>query len=85
MGSNNIGGGLGSLSGTWTVPNTATSVVVTHGLGWTPQAGDIAIGFTSPDNSATCWIDTYTSTQFTVHIDVAASPATTTGWWKAIR
>jgi hypothetical protein len=74
-----------SGSGTWTVLNGQTSIVITHGLGWTPQAGDISIGFTTLDASTSCYIDTYTATQFTVHINVAATAATTTGWWKAIR
>jgi hypothetical protein len=74
-----------SSSGTWTVLNTATTAVVTHGLGWTPAAGDIAIGFITLDASTSCYIDTYTSTEFTVHINVPATVATTTGWWKAIR
>lgn len=80
-----MGSGTLSKSGTWTVINTQTSVVVTHGLGWTPQAGDIAIGFTSTGNSATCYIDTYTATQFTVHVNADPGAATAVGWWKAIR
>ena len=72
-------------SGTWTVANGQTSVVVTHGLSFTPVAGDIAIGFSSLGNSASCYIDTYTATQFTVHVNADPGAATATGWWKASR
>lgn len=74
-----------SGSGSWVVPNGETHVHITHGLGWTPVAGDIAIGFTTLDNSTACYINGYSSTEFVVNVNAAASAATTTGWWKAIR
>lgn len=78
-------GSMFSGSGTWSVANTTTSVVVTHNLKWTPQAGDIAIGLTNNSSAKAIWIDTYTSTNFTIHTDVDPGSANATGWWKAIR
>jgi hypothetical protein len=83
-GSNNSGIGISS-SGTWTVANGQNHVHITHSLAWTPQAGDIAIGFTTLDASTACFIDGYSATEFVVHVNVAATANTTTGWWKAIR
>jgi len=80
MGSNTL-----SRSGWWQVANGQNHVHVTHGLGWTPAVGDIAIGFTTLDASKACFIDGYSATEFVVNIDVNATAATTTGWWKAIR
>jgi hypothetical protein len=74
-----------SSSGTWIVLNGQNHVHITHGLGWTPVAGDIAIGFTTLDASTACFIDGYSATEFVVNINVNATAATTTGWWKAIR
>lgn len=56
--------------GTATVLNTATTVVVTHGLGWTPVAGDIIVCPAEDVGLVTSfWVDTYTATEFTINVD----------------
>lgn len=67
---NNIGY-ITEKSGTATLVNGTTSIVVTHGLAVTPVAGDIMV--TPIETLATAtkfYIDTYTETQFTIHVDV---------------
>ena len=71
--------------GTATVLNTTTSIVVTHGLPYTPVAGDIMIWFCKTGNSATCYIDTYTSTQFTIRLDSDPGVGGAVVGWKSIR
>jgi len=73
------------VSGTATVLNEQTSVVVTHGLPYTPVAGDIMVWFCQPGSSTSCYVDTYTATQFTIRVN--ANPGITTAiiGWKAIR
>lgn len=71
--------------GTATVLNTTTSTVVTHGLPYTPADGDIMIWFCKTGNSATCYIDTYTSTQFTIHVNADPGAASAIIGWKSIR
>ncbi len=58
-------------SGTATILNTATSVVVTHGLAITPDVNKIKIiGKENPTNDVgTIWVDTITATQFTIHVE----------------
>lgn len=50
-----------------------TAVVITHGLSVTPAARDINITLTNAPNTPVqdIWIDTITSTQFTVHVRTA--------------
>ena len=72
-------------SGTATVLNGQTSVVVTHGLPYTPEAGDVMIWFCQTGNSATCYIDTYTATQFTIRVDADPGAATAIIGWKSVR
>ena len=57
-------------TGTATVASGATNVVVTHGLSFTPDAAEIQITPTnSPTNDpGTAYVDTITSTQFTLHV-----------------
>lgn len=66
-------------SGSSSVPNTATSVVVAHGLGHTPVAAQITI---TPTNDSTndpvkWYVDTIGAANFTVHTD--ADPGAS-GW-----
>lgn len=72
------------VSGTATIANGTTSIVVTHGLAVTPAAGDIVVTPTTTWGSMTqFYIDTYTSTQFTIHSD--ADPTQDVGFlWKAV-
>ena len=55
-------------SGTATLLNGQTTIVVTHGLSYTPSAKDITITFTElPTNPTTGWmVGTFTATQFTL-------------------
>jgi len=71
--------------GTATILNGTTSIVVTHGLPYTPAAGDVAIWFCKTGNAATCYIDTYTATQMTIHTNADPGAATAIIGWKAIR
>jgi len=57
-------------SGTATLANGTTSIAVTHGLAVTPAAGDIMVTPIEAWGAMTeFYIDTYTSTQFTIHAD----------------
>lgn len=71
--------------GTATVLNTTTSIVVTHGLPYTPVDGDIMIWFCKTGNAATCYIDTYTAANFTIHVNADPGAATAIIGWKSIR
>lgn len=57
-------------SGTGQVTSAATSDVITHGLGITPSVEDIHIIFTTTatNDIGHMWVDTITSTQFTVRV-----------------
>lgn len=58
------------LNGTATLANGNTSVAVTHGLGVTPDIQDISVTPIEAWGSMTqFWIDTPTSTQFTINAD----------------
>ncbi len=71
-------------SGTATLANGTTSIVVTHGLDVTPSAGDITVTPIEAWGAMTeFYIDTYTSTQFTIHAD--QDPGQDVDFaWKAI-
>ncbi len=57
-------------SGTATLVNGTTSIAVNHGLAVTPVAGDIVVTPIEAWGAMTqFYIDTYTSTQFTIHAD----------------
>lgn len=68
-------------NGTATIASASTSIVVSHGLGVTPAAGDIVV---TPievwGNMTQFYIDTYTATQFTIHADVAPGADTDFAW-----
>ena len=71
-------------SGTDTIASASTSKAVTHGLSVTPVAGDIMVTpMESLGNASFFWVDTYTSTQFTIHTN-AAPGADTDFAWRAI-
>lgn len=67
--------------GTATVAAAASSAVVTHGLGRTPGVDEIAVlpgGDIAP--ATYWWVDTITSTQFTIRTNAGVTAATTFGW-----
>ncbi len=67
---NNIANSKYKNSNTATLVNGQTSIVVTHGLAITPSAGDIMVTpIEAWGNMTQFYIDTYTSTQFTIHSD----------------
>ena len=58
-------------SGTATITDNTTSIAVNHGLAYTPVAGDIVVTpSTSLGVASKFWVDTYTSTQFTIHVNI---------------
>ncbi len=73
-------------SGTATITNGTTSVVVTHGLDITPTLANISItlGENPSNDPGNIWVDTFTSTQFTVNCrnDPGASNLDTA--WRAM-
>jgi len=71
-------------SGTATLVNGQTAIVVAHGLAVTPVAGDIVVTPIEAWGSMTqFYIDTYTATQFTIHAD--QNPTQDVDFaWKAI-
>lgn len=80
---NNIGFAT-ETSGTATLANGTTSIAVTHGLDVTPAVGDIVVTpIEAWGNMTQFYIDTYTSTQFTIHADI--NPGQDVDFaWKAI-
>lgn len=74
--------GLTENSGTATITSLNTSVVVNHGLFYTPNIQDVQVTADgSLFSAASFWVDTITSTQFTIHTNVApASGSVTFGW-----
>ena len=80
---NNVGH-ITENSGTATLANGTTSIAVTHGLAVTPAAGDIVVTpIEAWGNMTQFYIDSYTSTQFTIHADI--NPGQDVDFaWKAI-
>jgi hypothetical protein len=74
-------------SGTSTVLNTATTSVITHGLGLTPLAEHISIiGKEAPSNAiGVPWISGISSTQFTVNIADPGASNWDFGWRVSIK
>jgi hypothetical protein len=71
--------------GSATIASGATTVVVTHGLDFTPNAQDITL---TPTNNPTVdpgnvWISTITSTQFTINCRTNPSTTGAIFSWKA--
>jgi hypothetical protein len=61
-----------------------TSIVVNHGLSFTPNPEDITVTPTNNLGAATkFWFDTVTATQFTIRVDAAPGAPTATFAWKA--
>ena len=58
-------------SGSATIANGTTSIDVSHNLSVTPTVGDISVTpIEAWGNMTQYYIDTYTSTQFTIHADI---------------
>lgn len=67
--------------GTDTVTNGSTSVTVTHGLDYTPSTEEIQVCPTETLGAASYWyVDTITSTQFNINVDVDPTKDVTFGW-----
>lgn len=82
--SNNLGY-VTENKGTATVANGTTSIAVNHGLAETPVAGEVVV---TPTNNPTndiihFWVDTYTSTQFTINVEADPGASTATFAWHA--
>ena len=72
-------------SGTATLVNGQTSIVVTHSLDITPSAGDIIITpLEAWGNMTQYYIDTYTSTQFTIHANIDPGQDVDFAWKASI-
>lgn len=70
-------------SGTATVLNGTTSIVISHGLKKTPVLKDIQVTATGWGNAAKCWISNATATQFTINVDADPGVSTATFVWNA--
>lgn len=74
-------------AGTATITSAATTVVVTHGLSYTPALQDIIIVPTNnPTNTLRpAWISSPTSTQFTINVNTPPGTSTATFIWHIRR
>jgi len=73
-------------SGTVSITTTATTVVVTHGVEYTPAAYDIYVTPTTGWGTTTkFWVDTITATTFTIHRNATVSETMTFAWQVARR
>lgn len=72
-------------SGTGSVASGATTAVVTHGLSVTPAAKDITVNFTEQGTAdyGRFWLDTFTSTQFTVNVSTNPGASNLDFSWAA--
>lgn len=74
-------GWLSENSGTATVANGQTTVVVTHGLATTPAR--VYVTPTLLSNAASFWVTNKTSTQFTINVNADPGAGTATFDWMA--
>jgi hypothetical protein len=81
----NTPGWVNENTGTGTITAAVTSVVITHGLSKTPTLANIrvSLGILSTVDPGQIYIDTITSTQFTVHCRNAPGASTLTFGWSA--
>lgn len=79
----NIIGYVTEAGGTGAIASGATSVAITHGLSVTPAAKDVTITPTNAPSNAPghIYVDTCTSTQFTVHCSADPGVSTLTFGW----
>lgn len=73
-------------SGTGSIASGATTAVITHGLGVTPTVDDITITFAEQGTNAygRFWVDTLTSTQFTVNVSADPGASNLDFGWRAM-
>ena len=72
-------------TGTATVANGQTTIAVTHGLSITPLASHILVTPTNSMGNATkYYVDTITSTQFTIHVNADPGATTATFAWAVV-
>ncbi len=79
-------GFVSNNQGTGIVTTTATSVVITHGLGFTPNLTNIQITPTSSlaaSGITSYWTSTPTSTQFTLNTNAAVAGSSFNFVWRA--
>jgi hypothetical protein len=68
--------------GTAVVASGTTTIVVTHGLSYTPSLQEITVQRTNNGGTSTkWWISTVTSTQFTINVDVDPGVTTAAFVW----
>lgn len=65
-----------------TITAAATSVVVTHGVGYTPLPGDIVVTPTLLSSAQSFWVSNITSAEFTINVNVAPGAGTATFDWS---
>lgn len=74
-------GGVTANRGNTTITAANTSVTVTHGVGFTPQLGEISVIATNSMGASTkFWVSGLTSTQFTINVDVVPGTNATFSW-----
>ena len=73
--------------GTGTIASGTTSVVINHGLGFAPTAGEITITWSNnpTNNPGNWWVSSITSTQFTVNVRSDPGAGGATFSWAAAR
>lgn len=76
-------GALAWNSGTATIGAAATSVTVTHGVGFTPLLREVTArpeGTGGYGSATKCWVENMTATTFDVKLDVVPGSIVTIGW-----
>lgn len=73
-------------SGTGSITSGGTTDVITHGLGTTPTISDITItwGEQGTNDYGRWWVDTFTSTQFTVNVSADPGASNLDFGWQAV-
>jgi len=74
-------GGNAANRGTTSIAAASTSVTVTHGVDFTPVAGEVWVTPTNNMGAATkFWVTNVTATQFTINVDAAPGVSATFAW-----
>ena len=75
-----------SLRGTGSIATGTTSDVITHNAGWTPSTGEvfITLGEDPTNTPGAIWVDTFTTTQFTVHSENNPGASNLDFGWRII-
>jgi len=71
-------------SGTATVLNATTSIVVTHGLATTPTRVQITPRENPTNAVSFWWVDTLTTTQFTINVNANPGASNLDFDWRAV-